>query len=243
MNGFPKSALLVTPHQDDAEGGCGGTVASWAQQGAEVVYVLCTNGDKGTSDPAMTSAKLAEIREREQEEAARVLGVKKVVPLRQPDGGLEDTLDLRAWVTREIRRYKPELVMCIDPYRSRAHTHRDHRMSGQVALDAAFTYAWSSLSFPEQITEEGLEPHRVKEALLWGSEDPDVYVDIEKFLDLKSESLGRHASQMSSDPVRRAERTRQNSARQGERAGVDYAECFRRIEFNLESLASQFMYH
>ena len=151
MNQTPKSALLVTPHQDDAEGGCGGTVARWTRQGAHVVYVLCTNGDKGTSDLNMTSPKLAEIREREQETAAQVLGVEKVVPLRQPDGGLEDTLTLRAWITREIRKYKPEVVMCIDPFRSRAHTHRDHRMSGHLAIDSVLTYSWSSLHFPEQI--------------------------------------------------------------------------------------------
>ncbi len=234
MNGFPKSALLVTPHQDDAEGGCGGTVARWAQQGAQVVYVLCTNGDKGTSDPAMTSPMLAEIREREQEEAARVLGVTKVVPLRQPDGELEDSLTLRAWVTREIRRYKPELVMCIDPYRSRAHTHRDHRMSGHLAIDSVFTYAWSPLHFPEQITEEGLEPHRVTELYLWGSERPDTFVDITDTVDLKAEALTKHASQMGSRDVdAMRERIRSHSLRRAELAGLPYpAEAFRRIHVN-----------
>ena len=66
MEKTPTSVLLVTPHQDDAEGGCGGIVAKWAMNGAKVVYVLCTNGDKGSNDPSMTSVELAKIREIEQ---------------------------------------------------------------------------------------------------------------------------------------------------------------------------------
>ena len=230
MNQSPKSALLVTPHQDDAEGGCGGTVARWTRQGAHVVYVLCTNGDKGTSDHNMTSPKLAEIREREQETAAQVLGVEKVVPLRQPDGGLEDTLILRAWITREIRKYKPEIVMCIDPFRSRAHTHRDHRMSGHLAIDSVLTYSWSSLHFPEQILDEGLQPHRPEEIYLWGTERPDIYMDITDTVDLKAEALSKHVSQMQS-PETMLERGRSRSLEVGHRAGLSYpVEAFRRIE-------------
>ena len=115
----PNKVLLVTPHPDDAEGGCGGTVARWIEQGAEVVYVLCTNGDKGTTDLEMTPPRLAETREREQLEAARVLGVKDVVFLRHPDGTLEDDRQFREEVVREIRRHRPDVVMCMGPVPSR----------------------------------------------------------------------------------------------------------------------------
>lgn len=231
MENVPRSALLVTPHQDDAEGGCGGTVGAWTKRGTEVVYVLCTNGDKGSSDPNMTSPRLAEMREREQQNAANVLGVKEVVFLRHPDGGLEDTLELRAQVVREIRRHKPEIVMCTDPFRSTSHTHRDHRVSGMVALDAVFTYAWSYLHFPEQIQNEGLEPHRVKEIYLWGSEAPDTYVDISESVDAKAQSLSQHVSQMR-EPQKLQERIRSRAKSVGERAGLPYAEAFRRIHNN-----------
>ena len=111
-----------------------------------------------------------------------------------------------------------------------------------VTLDAAFTYAWSYLHFPEQITQEGLEPHQVLEAYLWGGESPDTYVEIEDYVDLKAESLGRHTSQMGSwDPVERAKRIRQWSARQGEDGEQFYVEEFRRIRFDLGSLACQLM--
>lgn len=236
----PRRVLAVTPHPDDCEGGCGGTLGKWNHEaGTETVIVLCTNGDKGTSDREMSPARLAVIREQEQQDAADVLGAKEVVFLSYPDGGLDDTMAFRGQLVREIRRHKPDVILCIDPYRSHSHAHRDHRVSGQVALDAAFTYAWSSLHFPEQIIQEGLEPHQVLEAYLWGCESPDTYVDIGEYVNLKAESLGRHMSQMSGDPVTRAERIREWSARQGEPAGLAYAEGFRRIRFDLGSLAWQ----
>ena len=238
----PRRVLAVTPHPDDCEGGCGGALARWIREaGTEAVVVLCTNGDKGTSDRDMSPERLAAIREREQQEASNVLGVKEVVFLSHPDGGLEDTMLFRGQIVREIRRHKPDAVVCIDPYRSRSHTHRDHRISGQVTVDAAFTYAWSYLHFPEQITEEGLEPHQVREAYLWGGESPDAYVDIEDYVDMKAESLGKHASQMSSDPARRQEVIREWAARGGKAVGVRYAEQFRRVPFDLGSLTCRLM--
>ena len=145
----PKVAMAVTPHPDDCEGGCGGALSKWVRElGTEAVVVMCTNGNKGSSERDMTPEKLAATREAEQRAASNIVGAKDVVFLRYPDGGLEDTMLFRSQVVRAIRQYKPDLIMCIDPYRSTSHTHRDHRMSGRVALDAAFTYAWSYQHFP-----------------------------------------------------------------------------------------------
>ena len=237
----PMRAMAITPHPDDCEGGCGGSISKWAREaGTETTVLLCTNGDKGTSDRKLLPARLAAMREQEQQAAAQIMGA-GVVFLSHPDGSLEDTMLFRSQVVRAIRKYKPELILCIDPYRSMSHTHRDHRMSGQVALDAAFTYAWNPRYFPEQITQEGLEPHQVREAYLWGSECPDVFVDIEGYVDLKIEALGQHTSQMSSDPARRTERITNGAKRHQEESGLAYAEGFRRIQFKLDSLASQHM--
>lgn len=238
----PNRVLAVTPHPDDCEGGCGGTLSKWIREaGTAAVIVLCTNGDKGTGDRKMSPVQLASIREQEQKEAADVLGAEEVVFLAHPDGGLEDTTLFRRQLVREIRRHKPEVLLCCDPYRSNSHSHRDHRISGQVALDAAFTYAWSYLHFPEQITQEGLDPHQVVEAYLWGSESPDICVDIGDYVDLKAESLSSHASQMSSNPEKRLEITKRRAAQHGEAARLTYAEQFRRISFDLGSLACQLM--
>ena len=239
----PKRAMAITPHPDDCEGGCGGALAKWIKEfGTIASVVMCTNGNKGTGDRNMTSEHLAATREIEQRNASRIIGVSNLVFLAHPDGGLEDTQLFRSQVTREIRRFKPDVILAVDPYRRLSHTHRDHRKSGQAAIDAAFTYAWSYQHFPEQITDEGLEPHSVDQALLWGGEDPDVFVDITDYLEAKADSLGALASQMSSDREIRLERITRNSNRHKELTGLDYAESFRRITFDLGSLEWQLLH-
>ena len=109
--------LVVTPHPDDAEFGVAGTVVKWVKEGKDVVYVVCTNGNKGTSDINMEPERLAEIREREQQCAADLLGVREVVFMRQEDQGLEDTPEFRKEIVRLIRKYRPDIVVTSDPYR------------------------------------------------------------------------------------------------------------------------------
>ena len=241
-NGTPERALLVTPHPDDAEGGCGGTLARWIAEGAQGFYVLCTNGDKGSSDPETTHQRLAEIREREQQEAADVLGVTDVTFLSHPDGTLEDNREFRMEIVRAIRKYRPDVVMCIDPHRSTSHTHRDHRMSGLVTLEAITPFACGRLYFPELLSEEGLEPHKVEEVYLWGSEAPDTYVDIADTLRLKFEALSKHASQFT-NPEGRWERLQNWARRAGETADppMEYAERFRRIKVPVDPLFNGYM--
>ena len=239
----PQRALIITPHPDDCEGGCGGTLGKWIKEfGTEVVVVLCTNGNKGTGDREMTPARLAATREEEQLGASSVYGAKETVFLAHGDGELEDSTLFRSQVVREIRRHKPDIIFGIDPYRSVSHTHRDHRKSGQMALDAAYSYAWSYLHFPEQITDEGLEPHKVREAYLWGSETPDVFVDISDYMEMKADSLSMHVSQMGRrTPEQRLERIREGSASQGEKVGLTHAEAFRRVKFDLGTIEWQYL--
>ena len=226
----PEIALVVTPHPDDAEIGCGGTIAKWIAEGTAVYYVLCTNGDKGTSDPDLTSERLAAIREREQAEAAAVLGVREVVYLRYPDGALEDTAEFRGRLVRAIRKFKPDAVFATDPHRRGFYLHRDHRMCGTVTMDAVFPYARDRLHYPEHIEKEGLRTHKATDVLFWGTEEPDTFIDITETIDLKIESLKKHASQVSSDDgADVGDFIRAAARRAGERAGAPYAESFRRI--------------
>ena len=188
-------ALVICPHPDDAEFGAAGTVAKWTGEGREVAYVICTDGSKGTSDRSVKPEDLAVTREAEQKEAARVLGVREVVFLRYPDQGLEDTPGFRKDLVREIRRFKPEIVVTSDPYR-RYIWHRDHRITGQAVLDAVFPLARDHLAFPE-LLEEGFETHRVREMLFWGAEDVNFRSDITATFDQKLEALRCHTSQVS----------------------------------------------
>jgi LmbE family N-acetylglucosaminyl deacetylase len=186
--------MVISPHPDDAEFGAAGSVARWTIEGKEVVYIICTSGDKGTSDPALNPAKLAEIREREQKEAAGVLGVNEVVFLRFPDQGLEDTSEFRKQIVRQIRAYRPRTVVTSDPYR-RYFWHRDHRIVGQVTIDAVYPYARDHLAYPD-LLEGGLGPHKVREMLFWGAESINCRFDITDTFEKKIQALLCHKSQV-----------------------------------------------
>ncbi len=188
--------LVITPHPDDAEFGASGTVAKLTSQGKSVAYVVVTNGDKGTDDINVLPEELAKIREKEQLDAAKVLGVTDVTFLRHSDQTLEDTPEFRKEIVRYIRTYRPEVVITADPYR-RYVWHRDHRIVGRVVLDAVFPYARDVWAYPDLI-KEGIHPHKVKEVWLWAPEDQDINFrsDITETFDLKVKALSCHKSQI-----------------------------------------------
>jgi len=225
----PTQIMVVTPHPDDAEFGVAGSLARWIREGKSAVYVVCSSGEKGTSDRKVIPKELADTREREQLAAAKLLGVREVVFLRYPDQGLEDTPEFRKDIVRQIRKYRPEIVITADPYR-RYIWHRDHRIAAQVTLDAIFPYARDHLSYPD-LLEEGLNPHKVKEALFWATEDPNYRSDITETFDIKLAALRCHKSQVGDDLALDLEnwlRKRAIDMARGET--FELAEAFHRIE-------------
>jgi LmbE family N-acetylglucosaminyl deacetylase len=224
--------MVITPHPDDAEFGVAGTVVKWVKEGKDVVYVVCTNGNKGTSDINMKPEQLAEIREKEQLCAAEVLGVREVIFLRQEDQGLEDTPEFRKEFVRLIRQYRPEIVVTSDPYR-RYLWHRDHRITGQVVLDAVFPYARDLYAYPDLLSE-GLEPHKVKEVWLWTiMEDINYRSDITDTFDIKLKALRCHESQVGNSRFPDIEdRMRQWAKDRADGEDFELAEAFHRVEIN-----------
>ena len=221
-------AMVITPHPDDAEYGVAGTVAKWVHEGKGVIYVVCTNGNKGSDDPEMKPDRLAEIREKEQLAAADLLGVNEVIFLRYEDQSLEDTPDFRKDIVRLLRLYKPEIVVTSDPYR-RYIWHRDHRIAGQVVLDAIFPYARDHLAYPD-LAKLGLKPHKVKEVLLWAAEQPNYFSDITDTFELKMAALRCHHSQVGYLPPEFEETIKQRHKALAEGQGFPLAEAFYRIE-------------
>ncbi|MGD8822617.1 MAG: PIG-L family deacetylase, partial [Anaerolineales bacterium] len=155
---IPESAMAIVAHPDDIEFTCAGTLARWAQAGAKICYVLCTSGEVGISKNSMTREEALEIREAEQRKAAEIAGAAEVIFLRYPDGMLEATMDLRKDLVRQIRRFKPEVIVTGDPavlWASEGYiNHPDHRAAAQAALDAAFPAAGQPHLFQE-LEEEG----------------------------------------------------------------------------------------
>lgn len=225
----PAQVMVVTPHPDDAEFGVAGTVVHWTREGKDVIYVVCTNGDKGTSDLNMKPEELAKIREQEQLAAAKLLGVREVIFLRHPDQSLEDTPEFRKELVRLIRMYRPETVVTAAPYRGYIW-HRDHRITSRVTLDAVFPYARDFLAYPD-LLEEGLQPHKVKEVLLWGSEDPNYRSNITDTFDIKIAALRCHKSQISDNPSSKLkEQMRERHKMLAQEEDYELAEAFHRVE-------------
>jgi LmbE family N-acetylglucosaminyl deacetylase len=218
--------MVVTAHPDDPEFGAGGTVAQLVKEGREVAYIIVTNGNKGSSDRTITPERLARIRQDEQRHAARTLGVERVEFLGYEDGELEDTRQLRLDVTREIRRWRPELIITQNPNRTYGNFHgwhRDHRLTASVVLDCVYPLARDHLSFPELLPE--YEPHKVRELYLVQWEQPRLVVDITQTMELKLTAISRHVSQLRDFNALEA-RLRQRFAALGKLNGYAYGEGF-----------------
>jgi LmbE family N-acetylglucosaminyl deacetylase len=225
-----RQVLVVVAHPDDAEFGAGGTVALWTADGVAVRYLIVTDGSKGSSDRAMSSARLVETRKVEQRRAADVLGAKEVVYLDVPDGEVMPDLALRHRLTRAIRLWQPDTVITHDPaslYWDEYINHPDHRAVGQATLDAIFPTARDHLNVPDLLAE-GLEPHMVRTVLLTGSKAPDTWVAIDDVLERKIEALRRHESQFP-DFDKVAERVRNRHREIAADRGMQYAEAFKKI--------------
>ena len=222
--------VVVTAHPDDADIGAGGTVANLVRRGATITYVIVTSGNTGSSDRTMTPDRLARIRAAEQRNAARTLGVAHVEFLGYDDGAVEDTRDLRRDITRQIRKWRPDLVIAQNPHRTSNlfASHRDHRITGGVVLDCVYPLARDHLAFPELLPE--YEPHTVREVYIvkWQEEDHQIAVDISGTMDLKLEAIACHRSQFPDFAPMEA-RLRERCAALGAPHGHAYAETFDRI--------------
>ncbi len=224
-----RTVMVITAHPDDSEFGAGGTVAKLVKEGRQVVYCIVTNGNKGSGDRSMTPERLATIREEEQRNAARVLGVEALEFLGFPDCEVEDNRESRMAVAGAIRRHRPDLVICQNPNRTKnlGGSHRDHRTVAGIALDCVYPLARDHMAFPELLAQ-GLEPHKVKEVHMMWWENPELIVDISDTMDLKIKALSCHASQFQ-DFAAVEKRVRERGAYLGKPKGYAYAETFDRI--------------
>jgi LmbE family N-acetylglucosaminyl deacetylase len=231
----PARALAVGAHPDDVEFGCGGTLAKWAAAGCAIAHLVCTDGSKGSWDPAQDHAELVALRQEEQREASRRLGgTGEVVFLGWRDGELESGLRQRWEVCAWIRRLRPEVVLGHDPWK-RYRLHPDHRHAGFLAVEGIVA-ARDPHFFPEQ----ELPPHRPSALLLWEADEPDHVEDVSGFMEAKVAALLAHRSQWRStmdiddagseeQVARFRDRMADRARDQGALAGLAAGECFKRL--------------
>lgn len=227
----PERAMVIFAHPDDAEIGAGATAAKWAKAGCIVTYVQCTTGSSGSNDRSMSSEAIVPIRAAEQKAAADHIGVKNIEVLDHADGFLDPDRIFLEELVRVIRKHRPDVVFAHDPERYSGFNHRDHRAVGITTKDAIYPYARDHLHFPKQITDEGLEPWKVKHLCMWGTDQPNVIVDISDSLETKVEALFKHESQVGGLATNTDAATRMRTRAADSAAGYDfkYAETFRRI--------------
>ncbi len=228
MDDVPARALAVYAHPDDPEIACGGTLARWAAGGCEVHVMVCTRGEKGSSDPASDPDELAGRRAAEMEAAGQVLGLAGRRRLAVDDGDLAETPGLRGLIVAAIRELRPDVLLCHDPtaafFGETYFNHADHRALGWAALDAVSPAAANPHYFPD-----AGPAHHVARVLLSGTLEPNVWVDVGATIDTKADAVLCHTSQLGEGGEWFRSVLRERAEEAGRMAGVRYAEGFRRL--------------
>ncbi|MGH9018198.1 MAG: PIG-L deacetylase family protein [Acidimicrobiales bacterium] len=232
LEAVPDTVLAVYAHPDDPDVSCGGTLARFARQGAAVHVLVCTDGGKGTTDPAVDPGELVRRRAGECSEAATILGLTAQHVLGHGDGELIDDEAFRGELVGWVRRLRPSTVLCPDPtavfFGEDYFNHRDHRIVGFAALDALAPAA----ALPHYFPEAG-PVHQVETVLLSGTLEPTVWVDITETIDDKAAAVSCHRSQFAGDGDWASQAVRSRAAEDGRRAGVAFAEGFRRLRLGV----------
>jgi LmbE family N-acetylglucosaminyl deacetylase len=228
MDETPGVVLAVYAHPDDADVGCGGTLARWATAGSAVHLVVCTDGGKGTRDPGVVPAQLAAERAAELEASSALIGLSSVDNLGFPDGELADSEAFRCTLVARVRALRPDVVCGHDPtavfFGQDYFNHRDHRIAGAALLDAVAPAS----ALPHYFPDAG-PAHQVSTVLLSGTLEPDEWVDVTDTIEAKAAAVECHRTQFAGQSGWAGEAVRRRAAEEGRRAGVGYAEGFRRL--------------
>jgi LmbE family N-acetylglucosaminyl deacetylase len=228
MDETPGIVLAVYAHPDDADVACGGTLARWAKAGSAVHLIVCTDGGKGTTDPAVEPKALALERAAELESSSALIGLTSTENLGFPDGELTDSFDFRRTLVERVRALRPDVVCGHDPtaifFGRDYFNHRDHRMAGAALLDAVAPAA----ALPHYFPDAG-PPHQVLAVLLSATLEPDEWVDISDTIETKASAVECHRTQFAGQGGWAGEAVRRRAAEEGRRVGVAYAEGFRRL--------------
>jgi len=221
--------LFVSAHPDDIELACGGTVLLLKSKGYELNLLICTRGDKGTHDKAMTVGEIMNIRELEQKEASKIMGLKSLYFLEHMDGELLYSKELVEEITFYIRKVCPDILITFDPFK-RYQLHSDHRSVGFAVIDARLS-AKLPLYYPDQL-REGLEVCNVKEMWLFEPDEANFWLDVSSVWEMRFKMLNAHKSQLEAIIKDVKKSISEKAKKIGQKISVPYAESFKRINFN-----------
>lgn len=218
-------ALAVVAHPDDMEFGLAAAVARWTRQGKHITYCMVTSGEAGID--GIEPDRAGPLREEEQREACRIVGVQDLVFLREPDGILTYGLHLRARIAEQIRRHRPEIVITNNfrpTWMGGGLNQADHIATGQATLDAVRD-AGNRWVFTDRLSDE-LQPwNGVREVWLPGSPRETHAVDVTKTIDDGDASLRAHRAYLEGlgGDFDFPAMIKQGAQETGQRLGVDFA--------------------
>ena len=218
--------LCVSPHPDDCEVGAGGLIAKYAAVGKEIYYLVMTDGSRGTSRKGISRGELASIRRREQEEAAKLLGVRKVYWLDYPDGELPYNKEVVSRLVTYYRLLKPDIVLAPDPSLP-YEAHPDHINTGKAA-STAMIYVSLPL-FNTHDLDAGLESHRVRYIAYYYTNRPNTFIDITGYMEKKLQALNMHKSQFSETWEQIKALVVLMAYLYGKKIGVEYADAVKLV--------------
>ena len=168
-----------------------------------------------------------------QGKAGALCGIAEVLFMGEEDGFLQSTRALRYRVTREIRRIRPQLIICTDPDRYFVGegyiNHPDHRNAGLVAIDAIFPASDNLMFYPE-LTDEGYPPHKINQLYIFGHAQPNVRVDITDDIETKINAILCHKTQIT-NPSEAVPAWRERWGQPEEDGSVRYHEHFKVMKF------------
>lgn len=228
-----KTILFVAAHPDDVDVLSGGLIARLVHEQKNVFVLLTTKGARGSQQNHVSEVELATIREAEQTRALGILGImpSNLFTLDYKDGEVDSNYKLIGEIVKVIRKTKPEIVVSFDPdiiyfkfeqLGKYMVQHRDHRNTGISTMDAVYPFSRDRSFFPDHF-QENIEPHYVKEMLLWtADQNADATIDITGFEDKKKLAMLEHKSQFNLETVERIMQMRQNGGKYYEKAKYIY---------------------
>jgi len=234
-----KKVLAIGAHPDDVEFGCGATMAMLAHAGAELHFVVATDGNRGSRQHTFEKSTLISSRKEESLAAAAILGTERVSFLNEEDGNLLADISFKDKIVKAIRAVKPDLVFTHDPSwyyainadGSASVNHTDHRACGTAVIDAVYPLARDLQSFPDHI-KEGLDAHIVPELYLFThGKEANYAFDVTGFVEAKIDAIAAHKSQID-DIETIAEMMNTRAATVGRKFGYEQGEGFTRLAFS-----------
>lgn len=218
--------LAVGAHPDDVELSCAATLAKEISLGKKVGILDLTRGEMGTRGSA-------ELRDKEAQQAANILGVKVRENLQFADAFFVNNTSHQLEVIKVLRKYRPDVVLCnaIDD------RHIDHAKASKLVSDACFLSGLQKIeTHCNEKKQSHWRPKQVYHYIQWKNLNPDFVVDVTGFIDLKMQAVAAYQSQFY-DPESQEPETpissknfmesiRYRARDLGRLIGVEYAEGF-----------------